>query len=354
MIVTCPRCLTKFNFSDENQVFGAEINFRCGRCREEFVYIFQESSATLADVIVSLSETGSDELPVPDDAESQVNVDEIELDEDFTSFSEKAVRSPETELELDADKFSAVGDIAASMDDSAGDAAEIHETRDQTDSGEPEIEASGLSSDVVDPDDSALPMQDRGSAAAAGDQTEKSDPGSDQAAAVHEDPEPQFSAGGGRSSRNNFLPLFIGTILILGLVFLIGFSMWQQFSVDMEKHLQLVEVSNQRLRLASDREVVVLRGKVVNTSPKIITDLMIKGILLDGNGKSVAEAVTAGGLSFSLDELDQMDGNKLALLEKIGVDLPPDGGELPFMLVFYECPDDAGKCYVEISSFKVK
>jgi len=353
MIVTCPRCLTKFNFSGENQAFEAEINFRCGRCQEEFVSIFQESSAAPADVTVSLSEPGSDELPVPDDTESLVDIDEIELDEDFTSFSEKAAISPEIELELDDDELSAAG-VAASMDDSAGDAAEILETKVPAGSSASEIEESSLSSDVADPDDSVSSTEDGGFDAVVGDKTEKSDPDNEQTATneVHESPEAQPSAGGG--SWNNSLSLFIGTILILGLVFLIGFSMWQQFSLDMEKHLQVVEVSNQRLRLASDREVVILKGKVVNSSPKTVTELKIKGVLLDSNGKTVAEVVTVGGVSFALDELDRMDGNKLALLEKMGADLPSDGGELPFMLVFYECPDDAGKGYVEISSFKVK
>ncbi|HIE08213.1 MAG TPA: DUF3426 domain-containing protein, partial [Desulfarculaceae bacterium] len=215
----------------------------------------------------------------------------------------------------------------------------------------------GLTSDLetIDADDVEFPVIDDDSDVAAVDEkTESSDQDDDQVVAVELEDDPvQPPATAARSQKNSPL-LFICAVLILGMVFLIGSSLWQQFSLDMEKYLQLVEVSNQHLRLASDREVVILKGKVVNTSPKTVTELKIKGVLLDSNGKAVAEVVTGGGVSFSLDELDRLDGSKLAMLEKIGLDLPPDGGELPFMLVFYEYPADAGKCYVEISSFKVK
>jgi hypothetical protein len=308
-------------------------------------------------VIASLSETGPDGLPVSEDTESLVDVNDIELDEDFTSFSEKAVESPEAGLELDVDELTSAGDIAVPVNDFAEDTPENLETSAPVGSAEAEAEEPASSGpDATFPDDSESPMKDGGFDAAAGDETENSDLANEQAAAavVDEGLKPQPSAGGGGTTRNNSLLLFFGTILILGLVFLIGFSLWQQFSINLEKHLQLVEVSNQHLRLASGREVVVLRGKVLNSSPKTVTDLKIKGVLLDRNGKTMAEVVTAGGVSFTLDELDRMDGQKLALLEKIGIDLPSAGGELPFMLVFYEYPDDVGKGYVEISSFKVK
>ena len=296
MVVTCPRCLTKFNFTDESQAFGAEINFRCCRCQEEFVATFQDLAVTLTDVIASLSETGPDELSLAASADSPAAVSEINLDEGLTS-----------DLE------------------------------------------------TIDADDVEFPVIDDDSDVAAVDEkTESSDQDDDQVVAVELEDDPvQPPATAARSQKNSPL-LFICAVLILGMVFLIGSSLWQQFSLDMEKYLQLVEVSNQHLRLASDREVVILKGKVVNTSPKTVTELKIKGVLLDSNGKAVAEVVTGGGVSFSLDELDRLDGSKLAMLEKIGLDLPPDGGELPFMLVFYEYPADAGKCYVEISSFKVK
>ena len=355
MVVTCPRCLTKFNFTDESQTFGAEINFRCCRCQEEFAAVFQESAATLTDAIVSLSETGPDELSLPEDADSPADVAEIDLEEDFTSFSESSVETSESGLELDVDELFPEDDSPVSVNDSAGDTTEVTETTVSVGFGGSENEELTSDSDTIDVDDVESPVIHEGSDAAAVDEkTESSDQDNDQVAAAELEYDPEQPPATAARSRKNSPLLFICAVLILGMVFLIGSSLWQQFSLDMEKYLQLVEVSNQRLRLASDREIVILKGKVVNTSPKTVTDLKIKGVLLDSNGKVVAEVVTGGGVSFSLDELDRLDGSKLAMLEKIGHDLPPDGGELPFMLVFYESPDDAGKCYVEISSFKVK
>ena len=44
--------------------------------------------------------------------------------------------------------------------------------------------------------------------------------------------------------------------------------------------------------------------------------LKLKGVLLDEAGQVVSEAVTAGGVSFSEEELDRLDADKLAMLEK--------------------------------------
>ncbi len=142
--------------------------------------------------------------------------------------------------------------------------------------------------------------------------------------------------------------------VVLSLALWAAYGLWQRFSVDMVKHLKFVEVENRRLRLPSERIVIVLRGKVVNSSPKLVTDLKIKGVLLDEAGQVVTQVVTAGGVSFSEEELDRLDGSKLAMLENNTVTLAPDGGELPFMIAFYNYPDKVYECYVELSSFKVK
>ena len=38
MIVTCPRCLTKFNLPEEMLVSGAELNLHCSRCGWDFIF----------------------------------------------------------------------------------------------------------------------------------------------------------------------------------------------------------------------------------------------------------------------------------------------------------------------------
>ncbi len=160
------------------------------------------------------------------------------------------------------------------------------------------------------------------------------------------------STSGGNQKRT--LIMVLACFLVLSLALWAGYGLWQRFSVNMTKHLQLQEISNQRLRLPSERVVIVLRGKVVNSSPKLVTDLKIKGVLVDKTGKVLAEVITSGGVSFSEEELDLLDSKKLAMLENSAVNLPPNGGELPFMIAFYDYPAAASECFVELSSFKVK
>ncbi|MBN2706984.1 MAG: DUF3426 domain-containing protein [Deltaproteobacteria bacterium] len=153
------------------------------------------------------------------------------------------------------------------------------------------------------------------------------------------------------SRRVFFLALSCFVVMSLGLW--AGYGLWQRFSIDMKKHLRLVEVDNQRLLLPSGRKLVILRGRVSNSSPRMVSDLQIKGILLDGNGQPLVSVITSGGVSFSEEELDLLDGSKLQMLESAEVTLAP-AGELPFMIAFYDYPEEARDCYVEISSFKVK
>ncbi len=148
--------------------------------------------------------------------------------------------------------------------------------------------------------------------------------------------------------------LMLSCVVIFSLALWAAYGLWQHFTVDMVKHLTLMEIENQRLRLPSERIIVVLRGKIVNSSNKLVTDLKIKGILLDATGQAVAEVVTSGGVNFSEEELDLLDADKLAMLENTSVTLPPDGGKLPFIIAFYDYPEEARTCHVELSSFKVK
>ena len=38
MIVTCPRCLTKFNLPEEKMVSGARLQLHCSRCAWDFIF----------------------------------------------------------------------------------------------------------------------------------------------------------------------------------------------------------------------------------------------------------------------------------------------------------------------------
>ncbi len=439
MIVTCPRCLTKFNLPDENLSPSVEVNLRCSRCKEEFSFSLQDDS--------SIREEAIDPLPVVEESDSSVDLaeinqsespaavavnlspdteadlsPEIEFDEDFESIAEDDTGDSgpiETvaEDEFDVNELFSSADTGAGVesevaaDNSAAAAGDdedtIFELSDDFDSDEdsfnvveepvvddkadndaadPAIEELALDIDDIDLGDIEFDSLEDDSEASVVDASPGSgtkptqiddddfagllDSGAD-AETTFAEPEklsksdkkevaekrskPETSSkpvSGGNQKRT--LIMVLACFLVLSLALWAGYGLWQRFSVNMAKHLQLQDISNQRLRLPSDRVVIVLRGKVVNSSPKLVTDLKIKGVLVDKKGKVLAEVITSGGVSFSEEELDLLDSKKLAMLENSAVNLPPNGGELPFMIAFYDYPAAASECYVELSSFKVK
>ena len=316
MIVTCPRCLTKFNLPDENLELNVAINLRCSRCQEEFL------------------------CPAPDD-------DGPVLDEaDFSSTGVEA----QTQVD-DHDDSEENEPVFASFTDAAeGESDWASETDEEKTSGDDNIEAEAefeLDVDALGPDDDTEVADELEGGLLENENIQDSIP------QVESEPLTEVkSVPATRQTSSLFLAF--AALLVLGLAFLTGYGLWQHFSLDMEKHLQLVGVSNQRLTLPSERVVLILRGEVVNTSAKMVTELKLKGVLVDDAGQVVREVVSAGGVSFSEKELDLLDNRKLASFEKKSEDLQPDGGELPFMIVFYDCPENARKCYVEISSFTVQ
>lgn len=433
MIVTCPRCLTKFNLPDESMESGVEVDLRCSRCAEEFRFSPQDDSSIAEDVIDPLAaavessgittdsaEIDQSELPVADAADPSPD---IEFDEGFETIDENntAATDPiETVVGdgLDVDELFALSDAETAVDNEVsgdGSAAEdvdedtIFELSDDFDNDEADFNVAGEPAveDIADADDSAIEELaldvddidlgdiefdnfDDDSAAAtelaadtsAGENAKPTqldadddfagllDPGADAEVVVAEPaelpkgdkksepdkkPKPESTVKPASvGSQKRTLIMVLSCFLVLSLALWAGYGLWQRFSVNMTKHLQLLEVSNQRLRLPSERVVIVLRGKVVNNSPKLVTDLKIKGVLVDEKGKILAEVITSGGVSFSEEELDLLDSKKLAMLENSAVNLPQNGGELPFMIAFYDYPDGASDCYVELSSFKVK
>ncbi|MCD6151742.1 MAG: DUF3426 domain-containing protein, partial [Deltaproteobacteria bacterium] len=150
------------------------------------------------------------------------------------------------------------------------------------------------------------------------------------------------------------------TFLFLGLIFVVlslavwgGMLLWQKFSIDMEKHLSIVGLESRNYIFSSDKRVIAIRGKLYNTSPKVVGKLRIKGVIVDRQGKVLAEKVTSGGVTFSADELQNLDGKMVGKLENPAAIVPANGGELPFMLVFYAFPPSASSYHVELAEFSV-
>ncbi|HDJ28716.1 MAG TPA: DUF3426 domain-containing protein, partial [Proteobacteria bacterium] len=150
------------------------------------------------------------------------------------------------------------------------------------------------------------------------------------------------------------------TFLFLGLIFVVlslavwgGMLLWQKFSIDMEKHLSIVGLESRNYIFSSDKRVIAIRGKLYNTSPKVVGKMRIKGVIVDRQGKVLAEKVTSGGVTFSADELQNLDGKMVEKLENPAAIVPANGGELPFMLVFYAFPPSASSYHVELAEFSV-
>ena len=418
MIVTCPRCLTKYNLLEEKLVPGAELNLHCSRCSWEFLFSPQDSDgdqksvkapsppemgeleAIPAEVIdpVGLEDKGSTDVVVTNEVEGEaesVNTSPPVVEEVVAEVAENA--SDEAIFEL-ADDFDSEEDfLLDELPDPQKEVPELIE-KSKNEDDDQELEELVLDIDDLNLDDIEFDSFDGDLDTVEGlDEMQKESPKErptqidddgdlddllDQVEGLSSEAtastiveghaeEPAKSAEvdsfveGSVSSatrvksakvtgkRRSFI-LVLSCFVVLSLALWIGYGLWQRFSVDMVKHLKLVEVENRRLRLPSERIVIVLRGKVINSSSKLVTDLKIKGVLLDEAGQAVAEVVTAGGVSFSEEELDRLDGSKLAMLENNTVTLPPNGGELPFMIAFYDYPEMARECFVELSSFKVK
>jgi hypothetical protein len=150
------------------------------------------------------------------------------------------------------------------------------------------------------------------------------------------------------------------TFLFLGLIFVVlslavwgGMLLWQKFSINMEKHISIVGLESRNYIFSSDKRVIAIRGKIYNTSPKVVGKLRIKGVIVDRQGKVLAEKVTSGGVTFSSDELQNLDGKMVEKLENPAAIVPANGGELPFMLVFYGFPPSASSYHVELDEFSV-
>jgi len=306
MIVTCPRCLTKFNLPDENLESNLTLNLRCSRCLEEFLCpVVREEVPPLSDGMASVS----------------VNVGSITDSEQRAEEAVGEVQVDDAELELNIDEL-----CSLDCDDPLDGAVDPEVVEDL----EPDSPESHPDSTYVLLEEEEIP----GFQEPVAGEVEES----------------------GSADPGNRRPLIIAlaAFLILGLSFWGGYSLWRYSTVDMEEALQITEVKNQYLTLPSEKVVLVMRGKVVNNSEKTVTDLRLKGVLQDGSGKVVARINGLGGVNLVASDIELLDSQKLALLEKRACNLQPRGGRQYFTVIFYDCPENARKCYAEISAFKVQ
>jgi len=397
MIVTCPRCLTKFNLPEGTSVSGAELNLHCSRCGCDF-HLPDQSLADVRDVSEELLapepeglenvagetldsdglegeaapiDASSAEIESADDFIEEVFDDSIfELSDDFDDETSSSDVQPAVQEDaIDPIKKSddvKLEELALDIDDLNLDDIEFDSFGDEPDSVDEIEEVSedpqnvrSTQLDDGDLDNLINQVDEQPEAATVSTAKEGRIKESGEQVVVDslaESSSPSSCQVKTPENTNKKRSLFFALLcfVVLSLALWAGYGLWQRFSVDMVKHIQLIEVENQRLRLPSERTVIVMRGKVVNSSSKLVTDLKLTGVLLDKAGRTVVKVVTAGGVSFSEEELDRLDASKLAMLENSTITLAANGGELPFMIAFYDYPEKVSKCYVELTSFKVK
>ena len=391
MLITCPRCQTVFRLAAAMlPVDTSSVKVKCSHCQMVFSLpeeqyegqdslVIDEEAEQKSDSSLEVPEIPATEIETDSAAESEEKDDgaEPEMHEsdenpaaeqqelsgddlvDPGAGVENADGEPGEVIEPDGEKADeeAAEDIVFELaddfeDDLSWDIDDDHEMTaafgsEQTDTGaerQTVMDEEGLFPAEVDDDKKeakmsgkAMPVPDDGALLTA---HEGGRPSADKSAKVHVDRRRAF--------------LFLGLIfLVLSLAVWGGMLLWQKFSIDMGKHLSIVGLESRSYIFPSGKRVIAIRGKIYNTSPKVVGKLRIKGVIVDRQGKVLAERVTSGGVTFSADELQNLDGKMIEKLENPAAIVPANGGELPFMLVFYGFPPSTSSYHVELDEFSV-
>ena len=127
------------------------------------------------------------------------------------------------------------------------------------------------------------------------------------------------------------------------------------------RRLDFNNVSGAFLNSAKAGQLFVIRGEVINNNPNSRGHILLKGSILDNNGKSIRQRLIYAGNTFSDDDLKGMplEDIEKALKNSSGqgesnVNVRP-GSSLPFLIIFENLPDNLGEFVVEaVSSSPVK
>jgi len=378
MLITCPRCQTVFQLADEMlPADDSSVKVKCSHCQT----VFSLPEPVSPEVEFAQSETPAPSFEVPETLAVEVEADSVaeteakddEVEPDIFDVNEGLVEEPQSvsgigsmgsdpgveELLDEASESNQPG--AEKIDDKVDDdvvfelADDLSWDIDDDETPVPESEQAdvGENRQTVMDKEGLSPAKNF---AAAAEMSEKVIPVSDDGGSRIETeegaPSAEKSAKVPRDSRRTFL--FLGLIfVVLSLAVWGGMLLWQKFSIDMEKHLSIVGLESRNYIFSSDKRVIAIRGKLYNTSPKVVGNLRIKGVIVDRQGKVLAEKITSGGVTFSADELRNLDGKMVEKLENPAAIVPANGGELPFMLVFYGFPPSASSYYVELAEFSL-
>ena len=394
MLITCPRCQTVFQLADEMLPADASsVKVKCSHCQTIFslpepvlpevefeqleTSVIDEAAAEKPASSFEVPETPAVEMEADIAAETEAKDDEVEPEMlepgEFLTEEQQDVLGDEL-VGLDVGGEEVSGEAAENLqpdgentdekveddvvfeladdfdeDDLSWDIDDDHE---KTTAPEPEQPDIGENRETVMDEEGLSPAENFAAAADTSKAMSAPDDGGSRTETEERTPAAEKSAKVSLDSRRTFL--FLGLIfVVLSLAVWSGMLLWQKFSIDMEKHLSIVGLESRSYIFSSDKRVIAIRGKLYNTSPKIVGKLRIKGVIVDRQGKVLAEKFTSGGVTFSADELQNLNGKMVGKLENPAAIVPANGGELPFMLVFYGFPPSASSYQVELAEFLV-
>jgi len=372
MLITCPRCQTVFRLADEMlPVDVSSVKVKCSHCQTVFSLpetVLPEEQYEVPDpsVIDEVAEQKSDSsFEVPEIPATEIETDiAAETEEKDDGAEPEMHESDETPAEEQQElSGNDLVDSGAGVENADGEKADevvaediVFELADDFEDDlswdiddDHEVTAVPGSEQTEAVENTQTVMDEEGLSSAAADDGKKETKSFSAEPEMSENVMPVTDDGGLRNATEEEIPpaeesakvrldsrrtfLFLGLILVvLSLAVWGGMLLWQKFSINMEKHISIVGLESRNYIFSSDKRVIAIRGKIYNTSPKVVGKLRIKGVIVDRQGKVLAEKVTSGGVTFSADELQNLDGKMVEKLENPAAIVPANGGELPFML----------------------
>lgn len=355
MILECPSCDTKYNFPDEKVTPGRKV--KCTICGNVF------------------------ELKPPAPPEPE------EPEEDFDAFDESAFTGSEEASDPDDQPFEDDDFSDESLDSLFDDDGEDDEpadddfSLDETPAPPPKAPAKDvdeegvvLPEDVDKDDDKTTGKRVREEFSL--DDDDSGGGGIDLDAMVGGKKSKKKRKKGPEGDKKSIVPILMGVVTLL----LLGGGGWYFFmggkdgdgpavgeeaaqteeviTTEQIKSFSLEDVNQYYVDNEKVGKIFVVQGKVINgfsTAKELIT---IQANLFDGNGASVVDKTLLAGNTVSLFQLQMLSEEELeaAINNKVGIltantNVPP-GGEVPFVITFYNPPDTVQEFGVKVVSAK--
>ena len=122
------------------------------------------------------------------------------------------------------------------------------------------------------------------------------------------------------------------------------------------RRLEFKDISGSFLQNNMAGQLYIIKGDVINNNPKSRSFILLKGTILDVNGKPVKQKLIYAGNTFTenqlkemtLDEIDKGLKNQAGKGD-INVNIEP-GKTIPFMIIFEKLPNNLGDFEVEAVS----